>query len=385
MLEYAQYLHSDPALWRITVDYMYSCGYIGQDMADQVLMRVPLRLHASLSSGAAAADGEDAARIRNGHLAGVLKDVSETCFEHQREGVRRMVCRVRFDLRRGRVRGPLIWCSDIDSGPNAHPRKGIWTCRLLLHICGGLDGLGSGDRPGARRVHCTRQVTCAAWLQAQQHFPLSVAGSVESDLVFLLGPGKFAALVANIAPSLHNVRMDAGTEVRTPAVFSHRLQFAVRFAEFHQRRANGDGQGAAADIAAMFRDEIAPKAWWAVILCDAVELLQYGTSYCCAVGSSAGIANPLPTVSLTRASIFAADGMLFSSNDACMLMEKLEEIHIRVGQGSGDEYLGVLTRIVRGGEKHALQRLQAVRLSLARYYARCGAIGVGGRSRGWNQ
>lgn len=76
--------------------------------------------------------------------------------------------------------------------------------------------------------------------------------------------------------------------------------------------------------------------------------------------------------------------MLFSSADACLLIQKLEEVHIRVAQGAGEDYLGVLSRIVKGGDKHALQRLQVVRLALARYYARCGAIGVGGRSNGWN-
>ena len=78
------------------------------------------------------------------------------------------------------------------------------------------------------------------------------------------------------------------------------------------------------------------------------------------------------------------DTMLFTSSDACLLIQRLEEIQIRVGQGSGDDYLPVLARIANGGEKHALQRLQAVRLALARYYARCGAIGVGGRPSGWN-
>ncbi len=91
MLEYAHYLHSDPALWRITVDYMYSCGLIGAEMADQVLMRVPLHLQTSRN---AAASAEEAARIRDGQLAGVLKLVNETCYEYQREEIRRMVCRV---------------------------------------------------------------------------------------------------------------------------------------------------------------------------------------------------------------------------------------------------------------------------------------------------
>ena len=76
--------------------------------------------------------------------------------------------------------------------------------------------------------------------------------------------------------------------------------------------------------------------------------------------------------------------MPFTSNDACLLIQKLEEIHIAVGQGAADDYLPILRRVTKRGEKHALQRLEVVRLALARYYARCGAIGVGGRPSGWN-
>ena len=57
-------------------------------------------------------------------------------------------------------------------------------------------------------------------------------------------------------------------------MFVYRLQFAVRFAEFHYRRLNGALQDAAFDLVAMLREEIAPKSWWAVLLSDAVELLQ---------------------------------------------------------------------------------------------------------------
>jgi nuclear pore complex protein Nup85 len=35
ILAYAEYLHCDPALWQITVDYMYSCGDIGRQRADE--------------------------------------------------------------------------------------------------------------------------------------------------------------------------------------------------------------------------------------------------------------------------------------------------------------------------------------------------------------
>jgi nuclear pore complex protein Nup85 len=74
------------------VAYMFSCGKIGARTADEVLVRVPLRLYSpgsttTLESNAGA--GSD-----TGDLAGVIKDLNATCHEYQREGVRRTVCRV---------------------------------------------------------------------------------------------------------------------------------------------------------------------------------------------------------------------------------------------------------------------------------------------------
>lgn len=108
VLQYAEYLHSDPALWRITVDYMCACGEIGTYRADEVLRRVPLGFSPYpqptesdpsgkklTASDDRAMDTEDeASRIRAGDIVGVLKEVNQCCFEHGREGVRRMVCRV---------------------------------------------------------------------------------------------------------------------------------------------------------------------------------------------------------------------------------------------------------------------------------------------------
>ena len=72
--------------------------------------------------------------------------------------------------------------------------------------------------------------------------------------------------------------------------------------------------------------------------------------------------------------------MLFSSEDACIMLRKLEEVCSRAAQGAGLDYLSVLARTTKNkDEKGALQRLQVVRLVLAKYYARCGVIGVGGR------
>lgn len=91
ILPYAEHLHSDPGLWRLTVDYMCSCGDIGKEMADQVLMRVPLQLQSSSKGGA---PDDEASRIRAGDLVGVLKEVNESCHHHRREASRRAICKV---------------------------------------------------------------------------------------------------------------------------------------------------------------------------------------------------------------------------------------------------------------------------------------------------
>ncbi|KAI0917961.1 hypothetical protein AcW1_006947 [Taiwanofungus camphoratus] len=293
VLAYAEYLHSDPALWRITVDYMCTCGDIGKQMADQVLMRVPLRLQNPKDPVAA---GEESTRIRSGNLAGVLKEINASCFEHQREEVRRMVCRI----------AAQTFMREKEYG-------------LAVSYCASAE-----DWVGLGRV----------------------VDRVLDEFVNQ-GPERYAHLVANIAPSLQALRTKSGPN----GVFIYRLVFAVRFAEFHQRRLNGELQDAALDLVAMLREDIAPKSWWAVLLSYAVDLLQN------------------------------SDSMLFTTSDACLLLHRLEEIHIRSAQGSTADYLSVLARTTKsGGEKHALQRLQVVRLALARYYAKCGVIGVGGRS-----
>lgn len=92
VIQFADYLHSDLNCWRHTVDYLCTCGDIGKNMADEVLLRVPLRLASPKDSNAA---NEESARIRSGDLAGVLKEVNASCFDHGREEVRRMVCKVR--------------------------------------------------------------------------------------------------------------------------------------------------------------------------------------------------------------------------------------------------------------------------------------------------
>ncbi|KAI0070891.1 hypothetical protein K474DRAFT_1669600 [Panus rudis PR-1116 ss-1] len=293
IIAYTEYLRTDPSLWRLTVDYLRTCGEIGLEMADEILVRVPLKLEAPKSAGNL---DVESAQIREGRLAGVLKEVLATCHDYQREGVRRMVCKI----------AAQTFLKEKEYG-------------LAVSYYASAE-----DWPGLGRV----------------------VDRVLNEYT-ISGPVKFAQMVAEIAPTLHHLRTQSANWEN--AIFIYRLMFAVRFAEFHQRRINGELEDAAADVVSIFQDEIAPKAWWAVVLWDAIGLLQH-------------------------------ESMLFSSADTVLFMRKVEEIATGAAHGSSDEYLTVLRKTMRNGdEKQALQRLQMIRLALVRYYARCGVVGVGGK------
>ena len=93
-----------------------------------------------------------------------------------------------------------------------------------------------------------------------------------SVLMKITGPEVFARSVAAVAPSLQELRAHPGAD----GVFTHRLMFAVRYAEFHQRRLSGDLQEAALDLLTMFNEDLAPTTWWGVLLCDAIDLIRNG-------------------------------------------------------------------------------------------------------------
>ena len=71
--------------------------------------------------------------------------------------------------------------------------------------------------------------------------------------------------------------------------------------------------------------------------------------------------------------------MLYSSSGAVELLKRLDEVHLRTSQGSGDAYLSILMVTMGGSnEAEALQRLRTARLSLAKYSAKCTMV-AGGR------
>ncbi|KAG1899467.1 Nup85 nucleoporin-domain-containing protein [Suillus fuscotomentosus] len=295
VLGYAQYLHVDPALWRITVAYMFSCGETGVRSADEALMHVPLKLRSVGSITHSQGEQNGADNLKSGDLAGVVKDINATCYEYQREEVRRTICRI----------AAQTFVQEKEYG-------------LALSYSSSAE-----DWPGLGRV----------------------VDRVLQEYINA-GPAQFIRYVAGIAPSLQALRMQSGAQ----GIFVHRLMFAVRYAEFHQRLGNQDLQDAAWDLVSMLQDGLSPKSWWAVLLCDSQQLLQHDAT------------------------------LLFPYAGACVLLQHLEEVIARTDQGSGDEHLRILVaKLGSGGTTEALHALQGVRLSLAKYFARCTMIGTGGK------
>ncbi|KZW00006.1 hypothetical protein EXIGLDRAFT_723166 [Exidia glandulosa HHB12029] len=300
VLSYAEYLRADPHLWRITVDYMYTCGELGERMADQILLTVPItRADAGgetrdveMGDATTAATAPSSSATNDATIGGV-EALSEICREHAREHVRRQICK----------NAARIFLQQADYG-----------------------------------------LAISYYLSAEDYAGIGRAANRLLDEFVEHGPQKFIEKAGQIAIGLH-LPENLGEQ----AVFAHRLLFVQRYAEFHKLCQDGDLSTAAEHLIDMFNAEIVPRTWWALLLADASELLSSGQ-------------------------------LVFRSDEICELLGRLEVLQSRVQNGYSAESLGVLAKIGQGDRTRlATKRLEVVRLSLARYYARCGSIGVGGR------
>lgn len=101
VLSYAKSLRSDSSLWRIMAGYMYSCDETGKCQADEMLVRIPLRFRSDTAN-----DGDESASTTGPEEVAVLEDLNEICREHEREDLRRTICRAR------RNRFPATYLTD---------------------------------------------------------------------------------------------------------------------------------------------------------------------------------------------------------------------------------------------------------------------------------
>jgi len=289
---YAEYLHADPALWQINVEYLYSCGDVGKARADEILMRVPLRLTQQEETSGELIETGGVRRIKAGHVVGVLQKVNETCLEHQREAVRRTICKI----------AAQTFIQENDYG------------LAIAYLTSAEDWRGLGN----------------------------VVDRVLAKYV-TEGPELFIRYASDITSSLQDLYGQPGLH----AVYIHHLMFAVQYAQFHQYLKKKELASAASHLLAMFHEDLAPKSWWAVLLCDMVDVLRL-----------------CPT-------------LLLPSWGAREVLAKMEEIVVRSSQGSGDDYLGILRKIT--GENDVMERLRTARLVLARHFARCALQSVSGK------
>ncbi|EPQ56724.1 hypothetical protein GLOTRDRAFT_75564 [Gloeophyllum trabeum ATCC 11539] len=293
ILSYAEYLRSDPTLWRWTVSYLCSCGNIGKRLADEVLIRVPL-WHGLGDDSSDTTTSTSKNLTRPERIEMRLNELMQVCKDYERVAAMRLIYKIGADE----------------------------LAKLKAYVLALECYAQAEDWPGLGR--CVDMV-------------------LEEYLSG--GPEEFVCLVKNIAPSLKRL-----TNIpEAPGIFVHRLNFAVRYAEFHDNLMRNIFDDAATNLENMFRQDVAPKSWWALLLCDSVELLQH-------------------------------ESPLFTTAAIHLFLQKLEEIHLRVEQGWVDDYLNLLARTTKGGDtKDAVQRLKRVRLAIARYYTKCSVIDVVGK------
>ncbi|KAF9444472.1 hypothetical protein P691DRAFT_677501 [Macrolepiota fuliginosa MF-IS2] len=304
-LSYADYLRSDAGLWRVVADYMYSCDEIGKQQADEVLMRVPLRLYDksnAITSTETEAAEEAMAHADTDAVVGVLKELNETCSEHQREATRRTICRV----------AAKAFITRKDYG-------------LAVAYCASAE-----DWAGLGRV---------------------VDYVLEEYITS--GPEQFIKQASAISGTMQELYAKGPSHW----VFYHRFMFVARYAQFHESLANQDFVTAAKAVVSIINDELAPRAWAAVVLSDSIPLIRFDKE------------------------------LLFDTSEALVLLQKLDEIMTAVNQGAEEDYLGFYKRLLHTRQKQqgaknqeicstdAINQLGIVRLFLAQYFARCAVLG----------
>lgn len=162
------------------------------------------------------------------------------------------------------------------------------------------------------------------------------------------------------------------------SLFSSRLAFLAGYRDFHRLYAEEQLRAAAELLVVLLTSNAAPERFWAVLLVDAIPLLE-GTL------STAGVDGSTLTAG-------AGSDNLFTADETFELLRFLEQINSGLLSGSSDaqHFLGLLEQLLSASSSGegpdsgrsvdvcaARQRLDIVRLGLARQLARASVTGVG--------
>ena len=97
ILSYTDLLLSDPALWRVVVDYLASCGATGRARMSAVLLSVPLDIDevpAPKEDAGMDVEGSEKENAQPGAVASTVVDVLRVCAENGLDDEMRSVCKV---------------------------------------------------------------------------------------------------------------------------------------------------------------------------------------------------------------------------------------------------------------------------------------------------
>ncbi|KAI3484875.1 hypothetical protein L1887_51929 [Cichorium endivia] len=226
VLQYAQHLLDEQGLWRISIDYLAACGAKGRNKMSHVILSVPLDgpEQQGQEEDNAMDDGDDEEVAAPPAPLARAEQVLRACSEHGLEAEARVICR-----RMSRS------CMD----------KGEY---------------------GVAIAYCVRA--------SDTVLIRTIADRILVEYV-TRGAEAFDEIVDSVPTSLL-APPDDEREFGRPTLFSKRLAFLARFRDFHRLYADGQWTAAASLLVELVTTEAAPERFLAVLLVDAIPLLEDG-------------------------------------------------------------------------------------------------------------
>ncbi|EST08859.1 Nucleoporin Nup85-like protein [Kalmanozyma brasiliensis GHG001] len=245
LLKYAQSLLDEQGLWRISIDYLAACGAAGRKKMSHIILSVPLDgpdpTEESDDADIAMDEGADGSAIAPSKQAKSLaraEQVLRACSDHGLELEARVVCRrmSRTLMDQGQYGVAIAYCVQASDTV------------LIRTIAERI--LGEYVSKGAE-----------AFIQIVDSFPSSLISPADGlDL-----DGEDLNDEQGLALNKH-----------ARGFFSNRLAFLARFRDFHRLYADGQWAAAAGLLVELVTTEAAPERFLAVLLVDAIPLLEDG-------------------------------------------------------------------------------------------------------------
>ncbi|CBQ69050.1 conserved hypothetical protein [Sporisorium reilianum SRZ2] len=247
LLKYAQSLLDEQGLWRISIDYLGACGAAGRKKMSHIILSVPLDGPDPNddSDDADEAMDEDAVGVngstnKNNEAKGLARaeQVLRACSDHGLETEARVVCRrmSRTLMEQGRYGLAIAYCVRASD-------------TVLIRTIGDRI-LGEYVSRGAE-----------AFNKIVDSFPSS-----------LISPSDGLDLNGDELGDEQHLALDKHAR----GFFSKRLAFLARFRDFHRLYADGQWAAAAGLLVELVTTEAAPERFLAVLLVDAIPLLEDG-------------------------------------------------------------------------------------------------------------